>query len=90
MAPAGSRAVPRDREVGTVLAVTPTGLLTVRSPNSSFVPEGTPLVDPKGRELGRVLRVFGPVARPFLSVRPRVPLRPSEAAALVGSTVRRG
>jgi rRNA processing protein Gar1 len=73
-----------------VLAVTPTGLLTVRSPNASFLPEGSPVVDPKGRDLGRVVRVFGPVARPYLSVRPRAPLRPSEAAALVGSTVRKG
>jgi rRNA processing protein Gar1 len=86
----GGRASPREREVGTILAVTPTGMLTLRSPNRSFVPEGTPVLDRSGRELGRVARVFGPVARPYLSVRPRAPLRPSEAAALVGTVARRG
>jgi rRNA processing protein Gar1 len=91
LAPAGSRAVPpREREVGTVIAVTPTGQITVRSSGRSFLSEGTPVIDRTGRDIGRVSRVFGPVDQPFLSVRPRAPLRPSEAVALVGSTVRRG
>ena len=55
-----------------------------------MAPEGTFVVDRTGREIGRVARVFGPVARPFLSVRPRSPLRAADAAALIGATLRRG
>jgi rRNA processing protein Gar1 len=86
----GTRAVPREREIGVVLAVTPTGNLTLRSASKAVAPEGTMALDRTGREIGRVSRVFGPVAHPFLSVRPRMPLRPLEAAALIGSTLRRG
>jgi len=86
----GTRAVPRERDVGVVLAVTPTGNLTVRSSTKLFPPEGTMMLDRAGKEIGRVSRVFGPVKQPFLSVRPRTPLRPLEAAALVGATLRRG
>ena len=86
----GTRAVPRDREVGVVLAVTPTGQLTVRSSSRGFPPEGTMVLDRAGKEIGRVSRVFGPVHQPFLSVRPRTPLRPLDAAALIGATLRRG
>jgi len=90
LAPAGPRAVPRDREVGTVLSVTPTGSLTLRASGRTVAPEGTVVLDRSGREIGRVARVFGPVERPFLSVRPRGPLRPVEAAQLLGTTLRRG
>jgi rRNA processing protein Gar1 len=86
----GTRAVPRDREIGVVLAVTPTGNLTVRASSRLVAPEGTMALDRSGKEIGRVSRVFGPVQHPFLSVRPRSPLRPLEAAALVGATLRRG
>ena len=90
MAPTISRAALHDREVGTVLSITPSGFLTLRASGRSVAPEGTRVVDPNGRELGRVARVFGPVARPFLSVRPRGPIRAVEAARLVGATLRRG
>jgi rRNA processing protein Gar1 len=86
----GTRAVPREREIGVVLSVTPTGFLTVRSSSKEFPPEGSPVLDRAGKAIGRVSRVFGPVKQPFLSVRPRTPLRPLEAAALVGASVRRG
>ncbi len=85
MARERARVHPRDGDVGIVVAVTPTGLLTARSPGSTFAPEGTPVADGTGRLHGRVVRVFGPVARPYLSVRLRRPPRPNEAAALVGS-----
>ncbi len=75
----------RDGNVGIVLAVTPTGLLTARSPDATFAPEGTSVADATGRLRGRVVRVFGPVARPYLSVRLRRLPRPTEATALVGS-----
>lgn len=72
------------REIGTVLAVTPTGALTVRSADSSVAPEGTIVSDPRGRFRGRVVRVFGPVERPYLSVRPRRPVSAEEGLALLG------
>ena len=90
MAPTGSRADPREREVGVVLSITPTGRLTLRAPGSRAAPEGTVVLDRQGKEVGRVARVFGPVSRPFLSVRPRGPLRAPDAARLIGATLRRG
>ena len=73
-----------------MVAVTPTGQITIRSSSRAYLTEGSSVLDRTGRDLGRVSRVFGPVERPFLSIRPRAPMRPSEAVALVGSTVRRG
>jgi rRNA processing protein Gar1 len=71
------------------VAVTPTGNLTVRSPNDHFTPEGTPVVDRTGRIRGRVTRVFGPVHQPYLSIRLRRAPRPDEGVGLVGSTLLR-
>lgn len=72
------------REVGIVLAVTPVGALTVRANGEVAAAEGTSVSDGTGRVKGRVARVFGPVARPYLTVRLRRALRPHEAVALVG------
>ncbi|HTP53807.1 MAG TPA: H/ACA RNA-protein complex component Gar1 [Thermoplasmata archaeon] len=73
--------------MGTVVALTPSGTLTVRAPGATVVPEGTLVTDARGVVRGRVLRVFGPVARPYLSVRPRKAPTPSEGAALIGAEV---
>jgi rRNA processing protein Gar1 len=83
----GGRAVPRESSAGVVLAVTPSGRLTLRSPSAKFYPEGTNVVDRTRTIRGRVVRVFGPVRQPYLSVRPRRALRPAEAAALIGSSL---
>ena len=77
----------REGGAGVVLAVTPSGRLTVRARDARFYPEGTPVTDRTGAIRGRVVRVFGPVAHPYLSVRLRRPPRPAEAATLVGSTL---
>ena len=74
--------------MGTILAITPAGHVIVRARDDDVVPEGTPVVEPRGRLHGRVVRVFGPVARPYLSVRPRRSLSPAEGIAAIGSTVR--
>lgn len=71
--------------VGTVVALTPSGMLTLRAPGPTVAPEGTNVADVRGLLRGRVLRVFGPVARPYLSVRPRRPPTPAEGAALLGA-----
>lgn len=73
-----------------MLSVTPSGFLTLRAPGREPAPEGSVVVDRTGREVGRIARVFGPVDRPFLSVRPRAPLRAADAAQLLGATLRRG
>ncbi|HTP55642.1 MAG TPA: H/ACA RNA-protein complex protein Gar1 [Thermoplasmata archaeon] len=73
--------------VGTVVALTPTGLLTVRSPGPAVVPEGTAVADARHVVRGRVVRVFGPVARPYLSVRPRRPPTPTEGASILGAEI---
>ncbi len=68
-------------------AVTPSGHLTVQSFGPEVVPEGTNLTDSRGVLHGRVVRVFGPVARPYLSVRPRRPPTPTEGLALLDATL---
>ncbi len=75
------------RELGTILSVTPTGHLTVRASGAEFVPEGTPVRDARGLVRGRIVRVFGPVARPYLSVRPRRVPTPAEGLAVIGGTL---
>ena len=78
---------PRSRDVGNVLAITPAGHLAVRASGPEVVPEGTLVSDARGVVRGQVVRVFGPVARPYLSVRPRRTPSASEGAALLGATL---
>jgi rRNA processing protein Gar1 len=73
--------------VGVVTAITPTGHVTARAAGGRVPLEGTSVVDTTGRFSGRIVRVFGPVARPYVSVRPRRPPRDAEAALLLGSTL---
>jgi len=80
---------PAAREVGIVKAVTPTGHLTVRSSGPDAPIEGTNVTDSRGTMHGRVVRVFGPVARPYLSVRLRRPPTPAEGIALLDATLLR-
>lgn len=67
--------------------MTPTGQLTVRSSGPQFPPEGSAVRDRSGRHKGRVVRVFGPVARPYLAVRLRRAVRANEGAELIGATL---
>jgi rRNA processing protein Gar1 len=75
--------------VGTVVAFTPSGFVTVRAPSSAFAPEGATVRDANGLLEGRVVRVFGPVARPYMLLRPRRAPRPVDGAALLGAEVYR-
>ena len=77
----------KSRDVGTVLAITPAGHLTLRAAGPEVVPEGTLVGDPAGTVRGQVVRVFGPVARPYLSVRPRRTPTVTEGRALLGRTL---
>ncbi|HLM70939.1 MAG TPA: H/ACA RNA-protein complex component Gar1 [Thermoplasmata archaeon] len=77
----------RSRDVGNVLAITPAGHLTLRASGPEVVPEGTLVSDARGNVRGRVIRVFGPVSRPYLSVQPRRTPSASEGAALLGTTL---
>ena len=62
------------RKVGLVENIGHDGTVLVKS--SQPVRVGQSLVDSRNRPIGRVLRMFGPVAAPFLSLRPagKVPL----------------
>lgn len=71
-----------------MLAVTPLGDLTLRCASAEYPPEGTPVGDATGRIRGRISRVFGPTAQPYLTVRLRRPPSPQEGAALVGAPMR--
>ncbi len=73
--------------VGTVVAFTPSGFVTVRAASAEFPAEGSPVRDGRGLLEGRVQRVFGPTARPYLLVRPRRAPRPAEGASLLGQEV---
>jgi rRNA processing protein Gar1 len=72
-----------------VKAVTPSGHLTVRAFGPEVAPEGTNVTDSRAVLHGRVVRVFGPVARPYLSVRARRPPTPAEGIALLDATLLR-
>ncbi len=76
--------------MGTVVAFTPSGFVTVRCLSERYAAEGTAVRDASGRLEGRVVRVFGPVARPYLLVRPRRVPSPIDAASLLSAEVRRG
>lgn len=67
-----------------VMAVTAEGSVTLRGLD---VPEGTLVKDPTGRFTGKVVRVFGPVSDPYISVRPRRATSAKETLALVGKTL---
>lgn len=73
--------------MGVVTAITPSGLVTARTAGNWAPAEGTSVGDLTGKFAGRVVRVFGPVAHPYLSVRPRRPPREADAARLLGSTL---
>jgi rRNA processing protein Gar1 len=75
----------RGRSIGNLLSVTPSGEWTVRSGGREFATEGTEVVDRTGRWRGRVVRVFGPVERPYLAVRPRRTPGPAEGLSLIGA-----
>lgn len=70
-----------------MLAVTPSGSLTLRAPGPDVVPEGTPVAEPRNGVRGVVARVFGPVSQPYLSVRPRRAPSPAEGIRLIGATL---
>lgn len=68
-------------EVGIVVAVTADGKVTLRG---NDVPEGTLVEDRRGKFSGRVVKVFGPVAKPYISVRPRRTPGPEEMLSMIG------
>ena len=70
-----------------MLAITPSGSLTLRAAGPDVAPEGTLVTEPRSGVRGVVARVFGPVSRPYLSIRPRRAPSPAEGLRLIGSTL---
>jgi rRNA processing protein Gar1 len=70
-----------------VIAFTANGFVTVRATGGEFPSEGSAVRLPSGRLDGRVVRVFGPVSRPYAIVRPRRVPSPVDGAAMLGSEV---
>jgi rRNA processing protein Gar1 len=66
--------------------VTPSGVVTARALGKEFPVEGR-VVSTRSGFHGVIIRVFGPVARPYLAIRPRHPLKASEATALLGQAL---
>jgi rRNA processing protein Gar1 len=58
--------------------------VTARAAGREFPTEGREVTARNGFT-GTVQRVFGPVARPYLAIRPRRPLRAAEASQLLGA-----
>ncbi|MCI4338514.1 MAG: H/ACA RNA-protein complex component Gar1 [Thermoplasmata archaeon] len=76
--------------MGVVVGISPSGLLTVRASSTPPVPEGSELAAEGGGVRARVVKVFGPVSRPYYSLRPARPLRLTEASRLLGASMVRG
>ena len=69
------------RRLGVVENIAYDGSLVVRA---GFAPaNGASVLDRRKRPLGRVARIFGPVAEPFVSVRPQA----APALSLIGADV---
>jgi RNA-binding protein len=68
------------RRVGEVVRVAQ-GKAVVRVPDDEFPPIGTEVIDESLDVVGRVVDVFGPAARPYLTVDPADGVSP---ATLVG------
>lgn len=75
------------RGTGTVVAFTPSGFVTARALGRDVPTEGASVHDARGLLEARVVRVFGPVARPYLLLRPRRAPSPVDGAALLGAEV---
>lgn len=59
------------KKLGTVHNLSYHGDLIVKA--AFAPPPGTVILDARGRALGRVRRVFGPVAGPYVTVQPQRP-----------------
>ena len=70
------------KRVGTVVG-TAQSIVVVRAEHEEHPRLGTAVVDEHLETVGRVVDVFGPVARPYLAVTPRE----EPLATLVGSTL---
>ena len=69
------------RRLGVVENIVYDGSVLVRA---TFAPSrGAAVLDKRKRPLGRVARVFGPVAEPFVAVRPQA----APAVSLIGADV---
>ena len=55
-------------ELGTVKNISHKGLLIVKADHTPK--DGTVVLDSSHNEIGRVVRVFGPVGKPYVSIRP--------------------
>ena len=73
--------------MGTIVAFTPSGFVTVRCRSEAYAREGSTVRDGRGHLEGKVVRVFGPVARPYLLLKPRRAPGPSVGAGLLGAEV---
>ncbi|HUK28610.1 MAG TPA: Gar1/Naf1 family protein [Candidatus Acidoferrales bacterium] len=61
------------RRLGKILHVSITRSLIVKCDESRFVKLGTRTCDSKLKEIGRVQDLFGPIATPYISIRPTTP-----------------
>jgi rRNA processing protein Gar1 len=68
------------KRLGRVDLISHNGCLLLRG---DFAPqEGSGVLDKSGRSVGKVARVFGPVAAPFVSIEPSGEMRRSMMGAL--------
>ncbi|RLG86953.1 MAG: RNA-binding protein [Thermoprotei archaeon] len=73
------------RKLGTVLHITPSNLIVVRSSDPSTLPPlGSIVVGADGEAIGRVVDIIGRVDSPYIVVKP---LSPSKLSLVSPSTV---
>lgn len=73
------------KKLGTVKNVIHDGTILLQA--SEIFRPGTPVFDSRGKEIGRVNRVFGPVNGPYISVEPGGQM---DALGLLGSSLYAG
>lgn len=75
------------QNVAIVLAITPSGTISARALGPKVPEEGSEVRCSVAAFRGTVVRVFGPVTRPYLAVRPGRSLKAGEAALLIGASL---
>ena len=61
------------RRLGKILHLSSSRSLIVKCEEARFVKLGTKVCDSKLKEIGKTQDLFGPVATPYVSIRPTVP-----------------
>ena len=71
--PHGGSDVENLRRLGKIIHLSSSRSLIVKCEESRFIKLGTRTCDSKLKEIGKVQDLFGPIATPYVSIRPMAP-----------------